>query len=102
LATLGFDVELTPADVESYDEYVGEGYGAATDASLSAMHLAARTEGLLLDPVYTGKAMAGLIDQARRGVVGRQSTVVFIHTGGLPAMFAFKDEIISWLDRQPE
>jgi 1-aminocyclopropane-1-carboxylate deaminase/D-cysteine desulfhydrase-like pyridoxal-dependent ACC family enzyme len=43
-----------------------------------------------------------LIDQARRGVVGRQSTVVFIHTGGLPAMFAFKDEIISWLDRQPE
>ena len=102
LAALGFDVELTPADVESYDEYVGEGYGAATDASLSAMHLAARTEGLLLDPVYTGKAMAGLIDQAHRGVVGRQSTVVFIHTGGLPAMFAFKDEIISWLDRQPE
>jgi 1-aminocyclopropane-1-carboxylate deaminase/D-cysteine desulfhydrase-like pyridoxal-dependent ACC family enzyme len=99
LSTLGFDVEVTPADVESYDEYVGEAYGAATDASLSAMQLAARTEGLLLDPVYTGKAMAGLIDQAQRGVVGQHSTVVFIHTGGLPAMFAFKDEIITWLNR---
>ncbi|HEV7661973.1 MAG TPA: pyridoxal-phosphate dependent enzyme [Chloroflexota bacterium] len=102
LTALGFDVELTPADVESYDEYVGQGYGAATDASLAAMQLAARTEGLLLDPVYTGKAMAGLIDQARRGVVGQQSTVVFIHTGGLPALFAFKDEIINWLDRAPK
>ena len=101
LTTLGFDVDLTPADVESYDDYVGEGYGAATDASLSAMRLAARTEGLVLDPVYTGKAMAGLIDQARRGVVGKHSTVVFIHTGGLPALFAFKDEIITWLDRAP-
>jgi 1-aminocyclopropane-1-carboxylate deaminase/D-cysteine desulfhydrase-like pyridoxal-dependent ACC family enzyme len=98
LATLGFDLDLGPADVESYDEYVGEAYGAATEASLSAMHLAARTEGLLLDPVYTGKAMAGLIDQAGRHVVGQHSTVVFIHTGGLPAMFAFKDEIIDWLD----
>ena len=79
----------------------GEGYGAATEASLSAMRLAARTEGPVLDPVYTGKAMAGLIDQARRGVVGEHSTVVFIHTGGLPALFAFKDEIITWLDRAP-
>ena len=101
MSTLGWDLELTPEDVESYDEYVGEAYGAPTDAGLAAMRLAARTEGLLLDPVYTGKAMAGLIDQARRGVVGQHSTVVFIHTGGLPAMFAFKDEIIDWLDRTP-
>jgi D-cysteine desulfhydrase/L-cysteate sulfo-lyase len=101
VAALGWDLvqNLTPADVESYDDYVGEAYGAATPASLSAMQLAARTEGLLLDPVYTGKAMAGLIDQPRRGLVGQHSTVVFIHTGGLPAIFAFKDEIIDWLDQ---
>ncbi len=101
LATLGWDLlqDLTPQDVESYDDYVGEAYGAATEGSLEAMRLAARAEGLLLDPVYTGKAMAGLIDHAERGVVGQHSTVVFIHTGGLPAIFAFKDEIIDWLDR---
>jgi D-cysteine desulfhydrase/L-cysteate sulfo-lyase len=100
LRALGWDLQIRPEDVESYDEYVGQSYGAATDASMTAMRLAARSEGLLLDPVYTGKAMAGLMDHARRGIVGPNSTVVFIHTGGLPAMFAFKDEIISWLDRQ--
>ena len=61
---------------------------------LEAMRLAARTEGLILDPVYTGKAMAGLIDHARRGLFDANSTVVFIHTGGLPAMFAFSEEIL--------
>jgi 1-aminocyclopropane-1-carboxylate deaminase/D-cysteine desulfhydrase-like pyridoxal-dependent ACC family enzyme len=100
LETLGFDpADLTLEDAESYDEYVGERYGAPSEAGLAAMRLAARTEGLLLDPVYTGKAMAGLIDQAARGVVGPHSTVVFIHTGGLPAMFAFTDEIVAYLDR---
>ena len=59
------------------------------------MRLAAVTEGLILDPIYTGKAMAGVIDHARRGVIGKSSTVVFVHTGGLPAMFAFKDEILA-------
>jgi 1-aminocyclopropane-1-carboxylate deaminase/D-cysteine desulfhydrase-like pyridoxal-dependent ACC family enzyme len=95
---LGWQVPLSEADVESYDEYVGEGYGVPTPASLAAIRLAARTEGLLLDPVYTGKAMAGLIDHARRGLVGQDNTVVFIHTGGLPALFAFKDEILADLD----
>ena len=55
-------------------------------------------QGLLLDPVYTGKAMAGLIDHARRGLLGKDDSVVFIHTGGLPALFAFKDEILAALD----
>ena len=66
--------------------------------ALAAIKLAARTEGLLLDPVYTGKAMAGLIDHARAGLFGPDSAVVFIHTGGLPALFAFKDEILADLD----
>ncbi|HEX8966835.1 MAG TPA: pyridoxal-phosphate dependent enzyme [Chloroflexota bacterium] len=99
LRALGWDLPVGTADVESYDDYVGEAYGALTEAGLEAMRLAARTEGLMLDPVYTAKAMAGLVDHARRGILGPSSTVVFIHTGGLPAMFAFKDDIIAWLDR---
>ncbi|MBV9172573.1 MAG: hypothetical protein JOZ81_21080 [Chloroflexi bacterium] len=51
----------------------------------------------MLDPIYTGKAMAGLIDHARHGLLDKQSTVVFIHTGGLPAMFAFNREILASL-----
>ncbi len=94
---LGWDLDVAEDDVESYDDYVGPGYGVPSDAGLAAIALAARTEGLLLDPVYTGKAMAGLIDHARQGRVGQDSVVVFIHTGGLPALFAFKDELLAAL-----
>jgi 1-aminocyclopropane-1-carboxylate deaminase/D-cysteine desulfhydrase-like pyridoxal-dependent ACC family enzyme len=94
---LGWEVDLSEADVESHDAYVGEAYGMPSPAALEAIKLAARTEGLLLDPIYTGKAMAGLIDHARRGLIGKDDTVVFIHTGGLPAMFAWKDEILAGL-----
>lgn len=93
-AAMGVDVTLTEADVESYDDYVGEVYGQPSPAALDAIALAARTEGLLLDPIYTGKAMAGLIDHVRQGKVGAESVVVFIHTGGLPALFAFPEELL--------
>lgn len=98
LHAMGWDADITAADVESYDEYVGEAYGLPSPAGMDAMKRAARTEGLLLDPVYTGKAMAGLIDHARTAQLGRDSCVVFIHTGGLPALFAFKDEVLAALD----
>jgi len=101
LQTLGWQMELGPEDVESYDEYVGQAYGAASTACPAPCRTPARTEGLLLDPVYTGKAMAGLIDHARSGVIGRDSRVIFIHTGGLPALFAFKDEILASLEPAP-
>ncbi len=91
---LGWNVSLDEGDVESYDDYVGEAYGKPSPEALEAISLAARTEGLLLDPVYTGKAMAGLIDHVRQGRVTKDDVVVFIHTGGLPALFAFKDEIL--------
>jgi D-cysteine desulfhydrase/L-cysteate sulfo-lyase len=97
---LGWDLPITEEDVESYDDYVGEAYGTPTPEALDAIRLAAKTDGLLLDPIYTGKAMAGLIDQARQGIVGPESTVVFVHTGGLPALFAFKDEILEAIDGQ--
>jgi 1-aminocyclopropane-1-carboxylate deaminase/D-cysteine desulfhydrase-like pyridoxal-dependent ACC family enzyme len=97
LAMLGWQMDLDESDVESYDDYVETAYGEPSPRGLEAMRLAARTEGLMLDPIYTAKAMAGLIDHARRDLLGPESTVVFIHTGGLPAMFAFKDQIISSL-----
>lgn len=86
---LGYETRLTESDVESYDDFIDTRYGAASERGLAAISLAARTEGLLLDPIYTGKAMAGLIEHAREGKVGPESTVVFVHTGGQPALFSF-------------
>lgn len=80
--------EIHPEDVVVYDDYVGEGYGIPTPETIDAIKMTARTEGILLDPVYTGKAMAGLVDLIRRGVVARDQTVLFWHTGGQPALFA--------------
>jgi D-cysteine desulfhydrase family pyridoxal phosphate-dependent enzyme len=74
-------------DVESYDRYHQE-YGVSTPAGHDAILTAARLEGLLLDPVYTGKSMAGLIDLARTGVLDPSIPVIFMHTGGLPILFA--------------
>ncbi|MGH2453092.1 MAG: D-cysteine desulfhydrase family protein [bacterium] len=80
--------EVHPDDVLVYDDYVGEGYGIPTVGTIEAIKMVARTEGILLDPVYTGKAMAGLIDLVRRGTLARGHTVLFWHTGGVPALFA--------------
>jgi D-cysteine desulfhydrase len=69
-------------------ERVGGGYGAPTDACREAVILAARQEGLILDPVYTGKALAGLIAARRDGAITARTRTVFVHTGGMPALFA--------------
>ena len=82
-ATLGAD-----RDVEIDDCHVGAGYGIPTPASTEAAELVARTEGIVLDPVYTAKAMAGLIARVRGGDFTSGSTVLFWHTGGLPGFFA--------------
>ena len=87
---LGLEPRLGAADVECHDAFRGE-YGVATEAGREAILLAARLEGLLLDPVYTGKAMAGLIGLARAGALDPAVPVVFVHTGGLPILFAFDD-----------
>jgi D-cysteine desulfhydrase family pyridoxal phosphate-dependent enzyme len=71
----------------SYD-YVGEDYGVLSDGAVEAIRLLARSDGILLDPVYTGKAMAGLIDLVRTGRLGAERKVLFLHTGGAPALFA--------------
>ena len=90
---LDLDVEVTPADLESYAEFVGPDYGVVTDGSREALKLTARSEGLILDPCYTGKAMAGLIAHVRAGWWTAQHTVLFVHTGGTPALFAYADEL---------
>ena len=66
----------------------GPGYGAPTDDCREALDVAARLEGLILDPVYTGKAMAGLVAGVREGRIRRDRRTVFLHTGGMPALFA--------------
>jgi D-cysteine desulfhydrase/L-cysteate sulfo-lyase len=95
LRMLDWDLPLSEEDVESYDEYVETTYGSPSPSGLAALRLCARLESLLLDPIYTAKAMAGLMDHARRGLLGRDDVVVFVHTGGLPALFAFKDELLT-------
>ncbi|HEX5974359.1 MAG TPA: pyridoxal-phosphate dependent enzyme, partial [Rubrobacteraceae bacterium] len=81
------------AEIEVDDRFVGEGYGIPTSEGLAAIRLLARLEGLLLDPVYTGKAMAGLVAMVREGRFGSGENVVFLHTGGWPALFAYKEEL---------
>ncbi|BBB89543.1 pyridoxal-phosphate dependent enzyme [Methylomusa anaerophila] len=77
--------------VVCFDEYVGPGYSLPTAQMVEAVKLLARTEGILLDPVYTGKAMAGLIDLIRQGYFQKDKNVLFVHTGGSPALYAYAD-----------
>ena len=87
---LGKRIEFTPEDVMATDAYCQAGYGVLTDAEREAVKLFARYEGLLLDPVYTGRAAAGMIDLIRREFFRQDETVLFWHTGGQPALFADK------------
>ena len=90
---LGMDVTISPDEVKVNDDYIGEGYGLVTEGCLQAIKLVAQTEGIFLDPVYTGKAMAGFIDFIKKGYFKSTDTIVFVHTGGVPALFAYDREI---------
>ena len=87
---MGQRIEFGPADVLANDQYCRAGYGVLTGAEREALSLFAKYEGLLLDPVYTGRAAAGMIDLIRKGFFKREETVLFWHTGGQPALFAEK------------
>ncbi|MEM9208096.1 MAG: D-cysteine desulfhydrase [Pseudomonadota bacterium] len=80
-------------DVVANCDYVGDGYGVPTEAMNDAVILLARLEGLLFDPVYSGKGLAGMLDLIAKGEIGRDETVVFIHTGGSAALFAYRDRL---------
>lgn len=87
---LGATASTIGADraIEVDDRFVGDGYGIPTAASAEALSLAARHEGIVLDPVYTAKALAGLIGRIRNGEISEDETVLFWHTGGVPGLFA--------------
>ena len=80
-------------DVVANCDYVGDGYGLRTDEMNEAVLLLARLEGLLFDPVYSGKALAGMIDLVRKGQFDNAENIVFLHTGGSAALFAYRDQI---------
>lgn len=81
--------KFTDKDLTLCGDYVGGGYGVIGDAEKEAISLTAKSEGILLDPVYTGRAMAGLIDMIRTGVLTKEDKVLFWHTGGAPSLFAY-------------
>ncbi len=92
-ALLGMDESFAPDDFAVSPDYLGGGYGVVGELEREAIRLAARLDGLLLDPVYTGRAMGGLIDMVRRRVLGPDETVLFWHTGGMPSLFFYADAL---------
>mgnify|MGYP005838243971 CR=1 FL=1 len=80
---------VAPDDVRVDFRFIGDGYGLPTERMVSAVEIVAQTEGILLDPVYSGKAMSGLISMILNGEIDEAETVVFLHTGGMPGLFAY-------------
>lgn len=89
---LNLDSDITDEEIQNTDDYIGKAYGYLTPECISSLKLVARTEGIILDPVYTAKAMACLIDHIKQGRIGSDETVIFLHTGGTPALFAYDEE----------
>jgi len=92
---LGLDLRLAPGEIINSDAYVGEGYGKPSPEGNEAVRLFARTEGIVLDPIYTGKCAAGMIADVRAGRWSKDQTIVFVHTGGSPAVFTWN---MLWTD----
>ncbi|MBP1660271.1 MAG: putative 1-aminocyclopropane-1-carboxylate deaminase [Candidatus Aminicenantes bacterium] len=98
---LGLRLEIMPDDVTVFDEYLGEGYGVVDKAVAEMIRLVFQTEGIVLDPVYTAKAMVGLRDLIKTGFFSPKDRVVFVHTGGTPALFPHRERIFNLLVRKP-
>ncbi len=93
---LGLDTALESGDLDTIIGYTGDDYGIPSDGVFEAIHLVAKTEGIILDPNYTGKSMSALIGEIRAGNLDPETPVVFIHSGGLPQTFAFAEELWAW------
>jgi D-cysteine desulfhydrase family pyridoxal phosphate-dependent enzyme len=91
---LGLDLHFSHDAFELNDDYLGAGYGKPAKPEREAIRLLAQTEGILVDPVYTGRALAGLIDLIRKGTFDKDETVLFWHTGGTVALFAYVEELL--------
>ncbi|MEO8857428.1 MAG: pyridoxal-phosphate dependent enzyme [Burkholderiaceae bacterium] len=92
---LQLDLEITEDEIDNDGRFVGARYGVPSDASVEAVRLFARTEGILLDPIYTGKAAAGMISHIREGRYGPDDVLVFVHTGGAPALFTWNESFLA-------
>ena len=92
---VGVNSEIPRDAVNCFGDYVGPGYSLPTPEMAEAVKLVARTEGVLLDPVYTGKTMAGLISLVRQGYFKKESNILFVHTGGSPALYVYADYLLS-------
>ena len=90
---IGSDIEFSDKDITLDGDYVGNGYGVIGDLEKEAIALTAKYEGILLDPVYTGRAMGALIDMVGSGKLTKKDRVLFWHTGGAPSLFAYADEL---------
>ena len=93
---LDLDTALEPGDLDTIIGYTGDDYGIPTEGVFEAIHLVAKTEGIILDPNYTGKSMSALIGEIRAGNLDPDVPVVFVHSGGLPQTFAFADQLWNW------
>ncbi len=92
-ALMGLPQKFEPADIDANADYLGAGYGVVGELERDAIRLFARTEGILLDPVYTGRAAGGMLDLVRRGSIRSDENVLFWHTGGTPALWAYATEL---------
>ena len=97
---IGLDTALDPGDLDTIIGYTGDDYGIPTEGVFEAIHLVAKTEGIILDPNYTGKSMSALIGEIRAGNLDPDVPVVFVHSGGLPQTFAFADQLWNWQPSQ--
>jgi len=93
-AHVGINSAIPGDAVLCFGDYVGPGYSLPTPQMAEAVRMLARLEGILMDPVYTGKAMAGLIDLIRKGFFSKEENVMFVHTGGSPALYVYMEEIL--------
>jgi D-cysteine desulfhydrase len=91
---VGVKSDIAREAVICFDEYVGPGYSLPTPEMAEAVRMLARLEGVLMDPVYTGKAMAGLIDLVRKGTFNKDENILFVHTGGSPALYVYMRDIL--------
>ncbi len=101
LEFLELDVKIAPEDIVVYDQYAGGGYGFIDEVKAEAITIAAQTEGLFIDPVYSCASMACLIDLCRQGFFKPDDVVVFLHTGGQAELFAYKTPLKDYMEGKP-
>ena len=99
IKALKLDLTVEEEDIIIFDEYIGQGYGILNKEVSEALRLVSIKEGIFLDPVYTGKAMSALIDLIKKGYFKKEDKIVFFHTGGTPALFPNKKNLVDFLKK---